>query len=226
MSQATSTIFDLASDVPSILSCNLNINHSGRLSHGMSDINFDRPSSEANVQARTVRSQFIFPPRTAGSRSSRIQITLWSGLSRATRSSLPELDTEHERHRQDVMAETSSRHANRALEIGQRSSPPKPTLWHESIHRDQLVRVWDTVCDVTARNPNYPKCTTSQVGSTLNAMVKRCPELGQGKVPLTRDWIEYVLGKALRPPFCTAAMMGRWEILASSGGARSMWGPW
>lgn len=194
-----------------------------------SDTKLNRPSSEATVQAYT-------PSTTPTSLSS----ILLQSESRTTRTAT-DVSVQSDGHRLDehlldeflldehqaldiIMA--STRHANRNLEPGQRSSPPKPSAWHESVHHDQLVRVYDAVVEATARNPKYSKCITSQVGSTLNAMLKRCPELAGGRVPLTQDWIEYVLGKALRQPFNNAAMMGRWEILASSGGARGMWGPW
>jgi len=55
------------------------------------------------------------------------------------------------------------------------------------------------------------------------------PELGEGEVTLSRDWMEYVLGLGLRHPFCSEGKaMGRWEILSGVGkvgGARA-WGPW
>lgn len=51
-------------------------------------------------------------------------------------------------------------------------------------------------------------------------------ELAEGATPLDREWVEFVLGVCMRPPFCTAARMGRFEILATSAGGRANWGPW
>jgi hypothetical protein len=61
------------------------------------------------------------------------------------------------------------------------------------------------------------------------SLLLQFPELGEGEVTLTRDWMEYVLGMGLRHPFCSPGKaMGRWEILSGVGkvgGARA-WGPW
>lgn len=226
MPQADSTTLEMVGErTPLVLNKLKSMNqtqttafHTSATERTFSDTINNRPSLKATVQAHTPVTTEINPA------SSTTTITFLPGITRAITSKVQLRFSKHSSL--PNMADTSSRHASRALEIGQRSSPPKPSAWHESVHHEQLIRVFDTVADITARNPKYPKCVTSQVHSTLNAMIKRCPELAQGKVPLTPDWIEYVLGKALRPPFCTAAMMGRWEILASSGGARSMWGPW
>lgn len=57
-------------------------------------------------------------------------------------------------------------------------------------------------------------------------MLEAFSELDEGERPLTREWIEYVLGVALRQPFCAGEKMGRWERLSDSAGARANWGPW
>lgn len=77
-----------------------------------------------------------------------------------------------------------------------------------------------------AAKSKYQVSTTARVVSTEKSMLHNFPELGKGEVVLDRDWVEYVLGVALKHPFCTAERMGRWEVLASSGGARGTWGPW
>ena len=56
-------------------------------------------------------------------------------------------------------------------------------------------------------------------------MLQEYAELGEGEVPLSKEWVEYVLGVCLRHPFCTAEKMGRFEVLSASGGARGNWGP-
>lgn len=226
MPRVGNTAYGMASEGP-LPHDDLSTSTSTSSSRATSDTDINRLSSKATYNL-PLRSPYAPSTIATGPQPSPIPLTFRPEFRHAATLTNPlEALLEHDHPLLDMMADTSSRHANnRALELGQRSSPPKPSTWHESVHRDQLVRVWDTVCDVTSRNPNYPKCITSQLGSTLHAMVKRCPELAQGKVPLTQDWIEYVLGKALRPPFCTAANMSRWEILASSGGTRSMWGPW
>ena len=88
-----------------------------------------------------------------------------------------------------------------------------------------MLRLWDAI-DARAANAKYDMPLMARIVSTERNMLHAYPELGEGRVPLTHNWIEYVLGVALRHPFCTAERMGRWEILASSGGARGTWGPW
>lgn len=118
------------------------------------------------------------------------------------------------------------------LELGQSSSaahrnrPEPPTSWNGNTHRQYLIIVWDKIVEVAATNSKYPKSPTAQLVAAQQTMLRKFPELGQGKVTLSGDWMEYVLGVALRHPFCTAERMGRWEVLASSGGSRATWGPW
>ena len=118
------------------------------------------------------------------------------------------------------------------FELGQSSSaahrnrPDPPTSWNGNTHRQYLIIVWDKIVEVAASNSKYPKDTTAQLVACQQTMIRKFPELGTGKVSLDRDWMEYVLGVALRHPFCTAERMGRWEVLASSGGSRGTWGPW
>lgn len=61
------------------------------------------------------------------------------------------------------------------------------------------------------------------------SLILQFQELGEGEIPLGREWMEYVLGVSLRHPFCAEGRsMGRWEILSGVGrvgGARA-WGPW
>ncbi|CAK3923293.1 Hypothetical predicted protein [Lecanosticta acicola] len=114
------------------------------------------------------------------------------------------------------------------LELGpndHRNAPPAPSNWSDALHRKYLVRLWDMVEEKAAKSKSQVSTTTRVVG-TEKSMLHNFPELGKGDVVLNRDWVEYVLGVALRHPFCTTERMGRWEILASSGGARGTWGPW
>jgi hypothetical protein len=107
-----------------------------------------------------------------------------------------------------------------------RTAPPSPSNWNDT-HRRYLLRVWDSVAELTASSAKHSsKSIPAQLAATQQTVLKTFPELADGKVALTREWIEYVLGIALRHPFCTAEKMGRWELLASSGGARGIWGPW
>ncbi|PIA89359.1 hypothetical protein CB0940_07381 [Cercospora beticola] len=111
--------------------------------------------------------------------------------------------------------------------LGQSSSIPNaPTHWHDAHHRQYLLMVWDKTVELAATSSKYPQSSSSHLHSTYVTLMRRFPDLEQGTVPLTTDWMEYVLGAALRRPFCTAERMGRWEVLASSGGSRGTWGPW
>ncbi|USW57075.1 hypothetical protein Slin15195_G103940 [Septoria linicola] len=118
------------------------------------------------------------------------------------------------------------------LEFGQssaaadRNKPNSPTHWNGNAHRQYLVLVWDKTLEIASKSSKYPKSTTAQLVATQQTMIRKFPELSEGAVTLTRDWMEYVLGVALRHPFCTAEGMGRWEVLAASGGTRGTWGPW
>ncbi|KXT03195.1 hypothetical protein AC578_4792 [Pseudocercospora eumusae] len=111
-------------------------------------------------------------------------------------------------------------------ERAHRNAPKAPSNWNDHAHRRYLVKVWDSVSDVTANSSKYPKSTTAQLVGTQQHMVSMFPELSEGEVRLSREFIEYVLGVALRHPFCTQEKMGRWEVLASSGSQRMNWGPW
>lgn len=59
-------------------------------------------------------------------------------------------------------------------------------------------------------------------------MIEHFPELGSGDVKLNKEWIVWVLGRALRHPFCTEGGMGKWEVLSAVGRGRSggAWGVW
>lgn len=107
-----------------------------------------------------------------------------------------------------------------------RYAPAKPSYWDDQVHRRYLVQVWDTVNEIASKSSKHPKSASSHLVVTQQNMLKRFPELSGGNCPMSRDWMEYVLGVALRHPFCTADSMGRWELLAASGGARGTWGPW
>lgn len=67
-----------------------------------------------------------------------------------------------------------------------------------------------------------------QLVAAEKSVVLQFPELAQGEVVLSRDWMEYVLGVSLRHPFCAEGKMGRWEVLSGAakvGGVRA-WGHW
>ncbi|KAH9827903.1 hypothetical protein Tdes44962_MAKER02657 [Teratosphaeria destructans] len=119
----------------------------------------------------------------------------------------------------ELSAKTSATHLN---------APPKPTYWLNIPHRQTLIQTWDRVQEeAAAASSRLPKSITAQVLSVEKRMVMLFPQLVDGEQPLSREWIEYVLGVALRAPFSSSGKMGRWEILASnSAGARLNWGPW
>ncbi|KAF2216864.1 hypothetical protein CERZMDRAFT_108770 [Cercospora zeae-maydis SCOH1-5] len=118
------------------------------------------------------------------------------------------------------------------LELGQSSSaaqrnrPNAPTHWNEAHHRQYLLLVWDKTVEIAATSTHYPQSSSAHLHSAHSTILRRFPELAQGNVPLSTDWMEYVLGLALRRPFCTDERVGRWELLASGAGPRGTWGPW
>ncbi|TKA33614.1 hypothetical protein B0A50_00450 [Salinomyces thailandicus] len=106
-----------------------------------------------------------------------------------------------------------------------RNAPTKPSHWTDHAHRDELVKIWDAI-HAAAAESKYPKSTTAKLVSTEKVMLLEYSELAEGDVPLSREWMEYVLGICLRHPFCTAEKMGVYEVLSASGGSRANWGPW
>ena len=106
-----------------------------------------------------------------------------------------------------------------------RHAPTQPSHWTDHAHRNTLTTTWDAEHSAAAQS-KYSRSITAQLVSTQKIMLVEFPELAEGPVPLSHKWIEYVLGISLRHPFCTAEKMGRYEVLASSGGARANWGPW
>ncbi|KAI6833399.1 hypothetical protein KC340_g6975 [Hortaea werneckii] len=106
-----------------------------------------------------------------------------------------------------------------------RNAPTQPSHWTDYAHRNTLIKSWDAEHSAAAQS-KYSGSITAQLVSTQKIMLVEFPELAEGPVPLSHKWIEYVLGISLRHPFCTAEKMGRYEVLASSGGARANWGPW
>ncbi|RMY39022.1 hypothetical protein D0866_02198 [Hortaea werneckii] len=106
-----------------------------------------------------------------------------------------------------------------------RNAPTQPSHWTDYAHRNTLINTWDAEHSAAAQS-KYSRSITAQLVSTEKIMLVEFPELAEGPVPLSHKWIEYVLGISLRHPFCTAEKMGRYEVLASSGGTRANWGPW
>ena len=98
-----------------------------------------------------------------------------------------------------------------------------PSHWTDHTHRKPLLQIWDAVSSAATAS-KYNVSISSQLVSTEKRMLQRYPELGEGEVQLTRDWVQYVLGICMRQPFCTSTNMPRWHVLASSGGARGNWG--
>jgi hypothetical protein len=108
--------------------------------------------------------------------------------------------------------------------------PPPPSHWTDYAHRAALLQTWDDIHEAAASTKSkYPRSITGQLVAVEKSLLLQFPELGEGEVTLTRDWMEYVLGMGLRHPFCSPGKaMGRWEILSGVGkvgGARA-WGPW
>jgi hypothetical protein len=108
--------------------------------------------------------------------------------------------------------------------------PPPPSHWTDYAHRAALLQTWDDIHEAAASTKSkYPRSITGQLVAVEKSLLLQFPELGEGEVTLTRDWMEYVLGMGLRHPFCSQGKaMGKWEILSGVGkvgGARA-WGPW
>lgn len=143
----------------------------------------------------------------------------------------PELYTESTMESRPSLFSRAKNVISNQLELGEgtsyahKNAPPAPSHWNDQTHTRTLVKVWDAIED-RAANAKYQISTTARLVSAEKNMLHIFPELAEGKNVLTREWIEYVLGVALRHPFCTADKMGRWEILASSSGTRGTWGPW
>lgn len=151
--------------------------------------------------------------------------------STATIASRPELYTHSTMDSRPSLLSRAKTVISNQLELGEgtsyahKNAPPSPSHWSDQTHTRYLVKLWDAIED-RAANAKYQVSTTARLVSTEKNMLHVFPELGEGDRALTREWIEYVLGVALRHPFCTADKMGRWEILASSSGTRGTWGPW
>ena len=112
----------------------------------------------------------------------------------------------------------------------QRERPPTPSHWTDYAHREALLQTWDAINEDAANTKSkYPRSVIGQLVAVRASVMSQFPELAEGEVPLSTDWMEYVLGVGLRHPFCAEGkMMGRWEILSGVGrvgGARA-WGPW
>lgn len=104
-----------------------------------------------------------------------------------------------------------------------RNKPATPTYWTDYAHRRALLRIWDGTHEV--KTSKYGTNIAAQLISTEKEMLEVFGELKEGELPLTREWVVYVLGVCMRPPFCTSKGMGRREILGSSAGPRGKWGP-
>jgi len=86
--------------------------------------------------------------------------------------------------------------------------PKRPSYWTDHAYRATLLRTWDRMREDAESSD--PKSVSSQLGAVKKAMVEQFPELGAGDVVLRKEWMTWVLGRALRQPFCTEGGMGRW----------------
>ena len=107
-------------------------------------------------------------------------------------------------------------------EPGYGNKPGAPTYWADHLHRTPLLQMWYDLPE----HPTMPTSVTEQLAIVRDRMVHQYPELGSGDRPLTKEWIEHVLGACLRHPFCNSAMVGNWPTLATAAGPRGNWGPW
>lgn len=105
-----------------------------------------------------------------------------------------------------------------------KNKPATPSHWTDYTHRKPLLQIWDTVNDAAATG-KYAMSITRQLVTTEKRLLQRFPELAEGDEPLTREWMEYVLGLCMRHPFCASENMPRWQVLGSGAGARGNWGP-
>jgi hypothetical protein len=103
--------------------------------------------------------------------------------------------------------------------------PSSPTHWVDSAHRKPLVKTWDRLREAAAQSKE-PTSTSSILSRVENTFLHDWPELAYGAIPLSKDWIEYILGTSLRHPFSSSQRMGRFEQPYDSAGSRGVWGPW
>lgn len=107
--------------------------------------------------------------------------------------------------------------------------PKRPSYWTDHAHRATLLRTWDHVRDAAGSlKSKYENSVAGQLGAVEKAMLEQFPELGLGDVMLGKEWMMWVLGRALRQPFCTEGGMGRWEVLSAVGRGQGggNWGMW
>ena len=110
--------------------------------------------------------------------------------------------------------------------------PPMPSYWTDHAYLNPLLKAWDSLNGIDSTMAEAPSDARSPTDVRLMMvelrMLQTFPELGQGEVPLCRDWIEYLLGLNLRQPFSSRVNVGRWHVFgaaAATGGIRGF-GPW
>ena len=109
-----------------------------------------------------------------------------------------------------------------------KNPPDKPTAWKDDVHRKPLLKTWNEVkeeADNSTSKYGKPRMV-AQLWSTEKRMLLQFPELLEGQVLISREWIEFVLGVCKVQPFSEPERMSRWQILAVGGGPRMNWGPW
>ncbi|KAF2716348.1 hypothetical protein K431DRAFT_289495 [Polychaeton citri CBS 116435] len=105
-------------------------------------------------------------------------------------------------------------------------TPSPPTFWTDHAHRNALLERWDAVRERDHTREEDPT-VLAQLADVKAYMLRNFAELGAGEIVLKYQWMSYVLAKALRAPFChDSDIVGRWEILAQTGGTRGVWGAW
>lgn len=122
-----------------------------------------------------------------------------------------------------------SSHFDATLELSRQTTrtPKRPSHWTDHAHRAALVKTWDLFREEAAKSISKdPPTVRVQLADVEKAMLLQFPELGTGDLVLGRVWMEYVLGMALRHPFCAEGSMGRWEVLSGPAkmGGMGAWG--
>ncbi|KAM0716939.1 hypothetical protein Q7P37_006791 [Cladosporium fusiforme] len=109
----------------------------------------------------------------------------------------------------DLSTENSYTHRNR---------PQQPSHWTDHAHWKALLQLWDASKETAEANQTakLPRSIAGQLVAVEKDLIAQFPELKEGEVPLSRQWMEYVLGVALRHPFCAEGKMGRWEVLSGA----------
>lgn len=68
-----------------------------------------------------------------------------------------------------------------------------PTNWNGYEHSNELRKTYDGVCKMETGNRQQSELLRERVMTTRNRMFERFPELEEGVVPLSKEWIEHAL---------------------------------